>query len=299
MTLLPKTKKRAAICMLFLLLLTAVGGVMIIYGMNVNKEVQIETDAGYERQAGEEEIADVFIKYLIDHAEDVDSVNDRLNDLLSETDPNTGKPKQIERTDKDIEMPAAKIEWWDEQYWTNHDGVVVTPDYATGYLAFVLEYPAIGIRRGVYCDTSYAGIMADVDKWMTVLFSPKMELGKTHLVIMGHNHLAQNLSFNNVRNSKIGDHFTLYGTSGVYEYEIVNIFCEWRSSFNTKYVSDFTTWDNTDCFIATCGRDDMYLPNGQSTRYRDFVLHGKLVKHYTLSEYGKLLIEDENDWRDK
>ena len=64
---------------------------------------------------------------------------------------------------------------------------------------------------------------------------------------------------------------------------------------NRKYITDMS-WGTDYCFLITCGRDDMYLPNGQSTRYKDFILQGELVKHYSLSEYGKLVLDKEKEW---
>lgn len=296
-------KKKSAIWMLLFMLLCAgmlaAGIWMMIYGSQQNQQANQEIEAGFERQDGEEEMADLYVRALLEHGEKIDNGEDiDIGEILKKyletqpSDPGNGKNNSV--PEKTTAAPP-EITWTDDIYWTNHDGVMMTPDYATGYLAFVLEYPSIGIRRGVYCGDSYAEIMADVDKWMTVLFSPYMELGKTHLAIMAHNHLQQDLSFNNVRESKIGDHFYIYGKSGVYEYEVKDIFADWRTEVNRKYITDMS-WGTDYCFLITCGRDDMHLPNGQSTRYKDFILQGELVKHYSLSEYGKLVLDKEKEW---
>lgn len=230
-----------------------------------------QIDEGYERQDEEESIADDFIDYLFEQAESFSGMT--------------------EGADKE-EDEEAKITWTDDLYYNGW-----TPDYAKGYLAFVLEYPKIGLRRGVYCADTYAAIEEDFNMWMTVLYNPKMKLGETHLWIIGHNSLSQDLSFNRVRESEIGDIFYLYSYSGVYEYEVTDIFCEWRSAVNARYVTNMDIPD-TVCYIATCGRDDIYLPDGTSTRYRDFILKGELVSHYSLTEYGELVIDEENEKRE-
>lgn len=290
-----ETKKKSPVLLILFLILCVgllVAGIcLILHGLKQNREANREISAGFERQDGEEQIADLYIRALLEHGSEIDEGAEiDIGKLLAEYQEDYSWDGEAQ-TD-----PAPSISWSDDIYWTNHDGVMMTPDYASGYLAFVLEYPSIGVRRGVYCADTYADIMADMDKWMTVLFSPYQELGKTQLTIMAHNHMEQNLSFNNVRNSKIGDHFFLYGKSGVYEYEVTDIVADWRTEVNRKYITD-TSWGADYCWLVTCGRDDMYLPNGESTRYRDFILQGELVKQYSLSEYGKLVLQDEEHWK--
>jgi LPXTG-site transpeptidase (sortase) family protein len=266
-----------------MLVFAVAAAVLAFFGLKYIDSFQTDVSDGFERQETEESLADDYIDYLVKHASELDSQNSSPTENEGESEAETKEPETIG--------------WFDENYLLGSDGNRWTPAYASGYLAFVLEYPNIKLRRGVYCASSYREIEKDFDMWMTVLYNPQMELGKTHLWILGHNSLTQDLSFNNVRQAKIGDTFMLYGTSGVYTYEVTDIFCEWRESVNEKYVTNMSL-PNTYCYIATCGRDDMYLPDGTSTRYRDFIIKGELTSHISLTEYGELLLEDENKWRE-
>jgi LPXTG-site transpeptidase (sortase) family protein len=183
----------------------------------------------------------------------------------------------------------------DDTYY-ERNGVTFTPDYAVGYLFCVLEYPNVGIRRGVYSGT-WDDIYDDLGLWMVTMARPDMELGRTHLAIYGHNHTSQNLSFNNLKNAAIGDSFYLYAESGIYTYEVADIFSDWRTDTTKKYVDDFSIGSDI-CYIITCGRDN-FLIGGQSTRYQDFIVEGHLTSKQLLSEYAQEQLEAERSWSEK
>ncbi len=169
----------------------------------------------------------------------------------------------------------------DDVYF-ERDGITFTPDYAVGHIQCVLEYPACKIRRGVYTGT-WEELAADLDMWMATAARPDYILGKTHFSIYGHNHTAQNLSFNNLKAASVGDRFYLISPSGVYVYSVVNIFADWRPDAAKKYVHDMTLASEK-CYIITCGRDN-FLINGQSSRYKDFIVEGRLEKKISIQDY--------------
>lgn len=227
--------------------------------------------AAYKRQATEESLADEYIDWLIDNAEELDaSDNDEV---------------EVETAGED---GVISMDWTDDVYYTR-DGITYTPDYAKGYLLCVLEYPSLQIRRGVYSGT-WDDIYENLDMWMVTAAHPSMVVGQTHMAIYGHNHTSQNLSFNNLKNAAIGDIFYLYSETGVYTYEVTEIFSEWRESVSSKYVDDFSISEDI-CYIITCGRDN-FLINGESTRYKDFIVKGELVEHQSLTEYAISLLEE-------
>lgn len=168
---------------------------------------------------------------------------------------------------------------YEDPNYYQRDGVTYTPDYAVGYLFCVLEYPNAGIRRGVYSG-DWADIYYDLDLWMANAARPDYELGKTHMAIYGHNHTAQDLSFNNLKVASVGGEFTLYSTGGVYRYEVTWILSDWRSSVSKNYVDNMTISPDV-CYIITCGRDN-FLVDGQSSRYKDFIVEGHLKKNSAL-----------------
>lgn len=251
----------------------------------------------YERQALEESLADEYIDYLVEYAKEIEE--GLASESQSELDEGA---ESASASETDTESPAAVIQGvvgedgviymerdYEDNTYYEYNGVTYTPDYAKGYLLCVLEYPALEIRRGVYSGT-WDDIYENLDMWMVTIAHPDMELGKTHLSIYGHNHTSQNLSFNNLSNAKEGDVFYLYATSGVYAYEVESIFSDWRESTTEKYVEDFSIGADI-CYIITCGRD-YFLIDGKSTRYKDFIVQGRLVEHLSLTEYAKEVLAD-------
>lgn len=271
----------------------AVSALLFAVGLNKVQANKETINEGFERQHEEESLADLYIEYLMSLCEEGTADIGTIIDIPSRGEVAHGSQISGDPSTEETEAPPV-IEWYDDNYF-QREGVTFTPDYAVGYLAFVLEYPKIQIRRGVYCAGSYAELNQDLDMWMTVLYNPLQRLGETHLAIFAHNSLTQDLSFNRVRESSIGDVFYLYGTSGIYEYVVTDIRCESRETVTNKYV--LSEQDKNKVFIATCGRDDIFTPDGNSTRYRDFVIEGTLHEKYPLSSYASLVIKTEADWQ--
>lgn len=243
----------------------------------------------YQRQATEEELADLFIQELIEQGLEDAETEDETEDDYSYTPSTESTTSETETATIDEDGTIRMGNFTDDVYY-ERDGVTYTPDYAQGELLFVLEFPSCGIRRGVYGGT-WEDIYFDLDIWMVTIAHPDMKLGETHISIYGHNHTSQNLSFNNLKSAQIGDEFYLYAYSGVYTYEVTNIFSEWRTSTTTKYVDDFSISSDI-CYIITCGRDN-FLINGQSTRYKDYIVEGHLVEKKSLTQYAYEVINGE------
>lgn len=282
-----RKKKRPSLIiillMVFFIILIGVG----IYLMFFSKEAK-EIDEGYERQDEEEDIADQYLDYL-------ESLEDLQESKEAEAAKNTasaeptseGETEEAEtETEEDISVSMDDFTGLideDSNYYSR-DGVTFTPDYAQGYLAFVLDIPTAGIKRGVYSGT-WDEINYNLDIWMVTEARPDYVLGETHMCIYGHNHTAQDLSFNNLPDVQIGDEFYIYADSGYYRYEVTDITAEWRSDIVTDYVDNFNIGSDK-CYILTCGRDYILL-DGQSTRYKDYVVEGTLAEHLSLKEYVK------------
>lgn len=237
----------------------------------------------YRRQDIEESLAVSFMDYLAGYAS-------RVNEDGTKTSVQECSPKETENmyVEEEVYMTEAAdgVIYMESTVTDNHyysrDGITFTPDYAVGDLVCVLEYPGVGIRRGVYTGT-WDEIYHDLDMWMVTMARPDMVLGRTHLAIYGHNHTSQNLSFNNLNKAKVGDQFYLYAESGVYTYEVTDIFSDWRNDTTCKYVDDFTIGTDI-CYIITCGRD-YFLLNGSGTRYQDFIVEGQMISHQLISDY--------------
>lgn len=261
---------------------------LICLGMAVYLIFFYNYDA-YRRQDTEESLADVFIRDLVEQALDESSLADDEGEFSSSSDCETETSTAVanEETmatagDDGVIRMGSTYSFSDDTYY-ERDGVTYTPDYAQGYLMFVLEFPACEIRRGVYGGT-WDDIYHDLDIWMVTIAHPDMVLGETHISIYGHNHTSQNLSFNNLKAASVGDEFYLYARSGIYTYTVTNIFSEYRSSTTTKYVDDFSLGSDV-CYIITCGRDN-FLINGQSSRYKDYIVEGHLSSVKSLTEYA-------------
>ena len=251
-----------------------------VYFKDYNKEA-------YDRQEKEESLADDFINDLLAGIFD-ETLEAEEVENSDETIQGTKAPGRNEPETEDTILPTKELIIRDvinDDIYLEKNGITYTPDYAVGEIQFVLEYPACKIRRGVYTGT-WEEIAFDLDIWMATAARPDYKLGKTHICIYGHNHTSQNLSFNNLKNASYGDEFVLYAKNGVYFYEVTNIFCESRDGVSRKYIHNFNI-DKDKCYIVTCGRDN-FLINGQSTRYRDFVVEGTLKKYMTLREYKEV-----------
>ena len=172
----------------------------------------------------------------------------------------------------------------DDRYY-ERGGITYTPDFARGTLDCVLEIPSISLKRGVYTGTREE-IEYDLSIWLTAAASPGLTLGKTHYAIYGHNHPVQDLSFNRLKDVRLGETFTLTKEDQVYLYRVTDIFADWRNSGRRKYAVNLDQ-DPSLCFIFTCGRDH-WLIDGPSTRYRDYIVEGTLEGVYSVAE-----------WRDK
>ena len=274
-----KAKKIIAFLIFFVSILCIGGG---IYYIRFSDEA-VQTREAYERQEEEFDLADQYVDFLLKQAEQETAKA-----------PEQGGKKQSGSSDKDIspedteteEAPTidlSSLVQGDTVYYTGADGTTYTPEYAKGYLAYVLSIPSAKIMRGVYTGT-WDDIYYDLDIWMVTQARPDYELGKTHMTIYGHNHTSQNLSFNNLKDVSVGDEFYIYAESGYYVYTVTDIFAEWRQTATEKYVDDFTI-DKDKCYILTCGRD-WWTINGMSTRYKDYIVEGTLKEHLTLREYA-------------
>ena len=274
-----RTRRIRTIILLFFALICLLAGVYLIFFYNYD---------AYQRQATEESLADIFIQELIEQGLEEDESEDASEEEYSYIpdysviSPSTTTMETASVDDDGVIRMGSVLDYSDDVYY-ERNGVTYTPEYAQGDLLFVLEFPSCGIRRGVYGGT-WDDIYFDLDIWMVTIAHPSMVLGETHISIYGHNHTSQNLSFNNLKAAKIGDEFYLYAYSGVYTYEVTNIFSEWRTSTTTKYVDDFSI-SSDKCYIITCGRDN-FLIDGQSTRYKDYIVEGQLVEKKSLTEYA-------------
>ena len=307
------TNKLRAVALAIAALVCGVAAVYLLFFYNKD---------AYERQDIEESIADDFIADLIKSAivekgkegeEDHDTNTIRIDLNIEERPEKEAGTQNInqwrdERSEyatykrdilasdyEDDEYMVKQAKTYEDPNYYQRNGVTYTPDYAVGYLFCVLEYPKVGIRRGVYSG-DWADIYYDLDLWMATSARPDYELGKTHMAIYGHNHTAQDLSFNNLRVASVGDEFTLYSVDGVYRYEVTRIFADWRSSVSKNYVDNMTISPDV-CYIITCGRDN-FLVDGQSSRYKDFVVEGHLKEVLSLTEYAEAIYGEEKSWRE-
>ena len=289
-----KKKKKRVFPILILLLffagLTGAGIYMVFF----SKETR-EVNAGYERQEEEEDIADAYLDYL---KELVIAEEEQESKESGQSEPagQGGHDYEVgeDETEEDITVSMddfIDLIGQDDRYY-ERDGVTYTPDYAKGSLAFVLDIPTAGIKRGVYTGT-WEEIQYDLDIWMVTMARPEYVLGETHVCVYGHNHTAQDLSFNNLPDVSIGDEFYCYAESGYYCYEITDLRAEWRSTIASEYCDNFDIGSDK-MYIMTCGRDYILL-DGQSTRYKDYVVEGTLKEHLTLREYVKRELAKESE----
>lgn len=253
------------------------------------EQYKVGTEEGYARQAKEESLASNF----------VDSMIEALEEFEPETvieDGEADAEKQIIYKDKEGKTYTEEeilSKWFDtsedKNYLMGKDGTIYTPEYASGKLLCVLSVPTAGIRRGVYTGT-VEDITHDLEIWMVTVANTDMVPGKTPMTILGHNHPSQDLSFNNLGSVQIGDHFYIYSTTGIFEYETTDIFIMGRETVMQQLGADLTR-PKEKCYIVTCGRDWMTV-NGVSSRYQDFVVEGNLTRKMTLSEYKEALEEN-------
>ena len=294
-------RKLGAVALVFVALTCIVASVYLLFFINQD---------AYERQEIEESIADDFIENLISIAgvggmenEDYAEESIRISIDMPTAVHDANEPDKVFKQDEPINLASSTTspidkntqKTYEDLNYYQRNGVTYTPDYAVGYLFCVLEYPKVGIRRGVYSG-DWADIHYDLDLWMATTARPDYELGKTHMAIYGHNHTAQNLSFNNLKVASVGDEFTLYSTDGVYVYEVTRIFAEWRSTVSNKLVDDMNIPPDV-CYIITCGRDN-FLVDGQSSRYKDFIVEGHLKEKLSLTEYAERIYGEELNWRE-
>lgn len=279
-----KIKKIIAPVLFLISLLCIAGG---IYYIRFSEEA-VQTREAYARQDEEFDLADQYVAYLL---EQVEKETEKPKQEGSEKG-NAGQDGSEEETETEEEptIDLASLVQGDNVYYTGANGVTYTPEYAKGYLSYVLSIPSAKIMRGVYSGT-WDDIYYDLEIWMVTQARPDLELGKTHMTIYGHNHTSQNLSFNNLKDVSLGDEFYIYAESGYYVYTVTDIFAEWRQTATEKYVDDFSLGADK-CYILTCGRD-WWTINGMSTRYKDYIVEGTLKEHLTLREYAERVRSEE------
>ena len=257
-----------------------------IYMICFSKEAK-QTEEGYQRQSEEENIADDYLDFLLEYAQQEESLYESSVEGETGDSNQQGAPELPNLPPKinpDLSMEDFQKMIEQDPNYLERDGVTYTPDYAKGYLAFVLDIPSAGIKRGVYGGT-WDEIYYNLDIWMVTMGRPDYELGKTHMCIYGHNHTAQNLSFNEIDKVKKGDLFYIYANSGYYEYEVTDIAARTREDVTRNLVDNFSIGSDK-CYILTCGRD-YFLVDGKSSRYKDVVVEGTLKEHMSLLEYAK------------
>ena len=149
---------------------------------------------------------------------------------------NERKIVEAKNENGEIVMDAGEPDFSDDNYLVGADGTVYTPDFATGELMFVLEYEKLKIRRGVYGDGTWDAIKKNLDVWLLCPSSPYMVLGKTNMTIYGHNHLSQDLSFNNLKNAAVGDTVTIMGGDAL----TADALASWLGTINYEVVCMFS-----------------------------------------------------------
>lgn len=238
-----------------------------------------DTLAGLLRLHKDKQAAEEYLKLYL-----IDVTDTETGSFPAEVSPIETEDADTEESREDPSFDPVREEFSDDQYY-QRDGVTYTPDFAEGTLDCVLEIPSIGLRRGVYTGTQNE-IDHDLGIWLTTVSRPELELGKTHYAIYGHNHPVQNLSFNRLKDVKLGDRFTLTKEGNVYLYTVTDIFAEWRHIGRKKYAEDLSQNPSL-CYIFTCGRD--YWPlNGESTRYKDYIVKGELKEIMALRDWDEL-----------
>lgn len=246
-----------------LIISICLGGISIWLFINPEKE-------GMDRQHIEESMADEYLEYLLQA--EVSNIP-ATQDVEFQTELNLeSMAEPMHETEEE------KTETWqDVNYYTDTAGTTYTPEYAAGVIAGVLEIETAEIRRGVYTG-SWTEIQHDLDIWMVTTARPDYVLGKTHYCIYGHNHTVQNLSFNRLKDVKIGDVFTYTTNQGVYIYDTTNFFADWRETVTEKYVDNFEL-PKDKIYLITCGRNEY--------RYKDIVIEGTLRDIINLTDYNK------------
>ena len=259
------------------LLLTAASAVLLAASFLFS----LDTLKGIQRQRQEAAVIEEYLKNYSTSIQEneVRGMEEPPESSVPEPEPETGG------------SPLVSSEIVDDRYYSR-DGVTYTPDFAKGTLDCVLEIPSISLKRGVYTG-SRAEIEYDLDIWLTTVSCPDIKLGETHYAIYGHNHLVQDLSFNRLKDVRIGDGFTLTKEDRIYAYTVTDIFADWRSSGRKKYATNMNQ-DPSLCFIFTCGRDH-WLLNCQSTRYKDYIVVGTLQSVYSVTEWRDKRRDKEND----
>jgi len=275
-----------------LLIAVAVGmvaaGVYLVFFKNMD---------AYERQQKEQELADSYIEDLILKQKDPQRWQEKVEEEARKREERLEAMKNENETEAEIEteMPSGDAleeeineyslpydDYSDDNYYSR-DGIIYTPDMARGVIDCVLEVPTAGIRRGVYTGT-WDEIIYNLDIWMVTVSRPDYQLGETHYCIYGHNHTAQDLSFNKLQKVQVGEYFYLTAESGRYTYEITNVFAVSREAAASDYVDNFSIGSDK-CYIITCGRND----GVRNFRYLDLIVEGTLTEHLTIEEYAKLL----------
>ena len=251
-------------CIIVTILFGGISFVMVT--MILNRE----SDAK-DRQSTEESLAEAYIESVLNASAET-----------KETDETETEPETTVAPTEPIELPdgADPYDYEDDTYHVR-DGQLWTPDYAWGKLTAVLEIPKIELRRGIYTGT-FEQIMHDLDIWMTVTARPDYVLGKTQYTIYGHNYPVEDLSFNRLKELFPGDYFTITNDDGVYFYEVTDRYAEWREIVTSDIVDNLTL-PKENCYLLTCGRDEM--------RYKDLVVVGTMKAVYSHEEWKAHSVE--------
>ena len=266
-----KKKMAAGMKFLFALLFTAsigliASGVYLMFFKN--------RDA-YERQAEERDLADTYIDDLILKLTDPEAYEKKVQEEAKEKAERMARRKQQENAKgwDDIEKSSESA---------GEDESAPTYDFSD------LDYEdANYYMRGVYTGT-WEEINYDLDIWMVTAARPDYTLGETHMCIYGHNHTAQDLSFNRLKDVEVGDAFYLTAESGRYTYRVTNVFAVSRDEATRNYVDNFSIGSDK-CYIITCGRDD----GVKNYRYLDLIVEGTLEEQMPLLEYAKIRQQSE------
>lgn len=196
------------------------------------------------RQEKEEEIADYYLSIW----------GEELEKIIGEENNKSYNGSSLHPVQQSTENN------WEDTVWYNN----ISPDYAWGTIDCVLEVPSVKIRRGVY----RGALEHDLNLWMVVAARDDYVLGENHYCIYGHNHTTQNLSFNRLKDVKLGEIFTLTHKAGVYKYEVTDILILTREEVRDNYVDNFSL-SSDKCYIITCGRGE--------SRYKDLVIEGTRI----------------------
>ena len=250
-------RRLLVLCLAFL---SAGAGLLASGGRRLAQEVETES-AAFVRQQAEEELARNYVQEVM--AGRVPAVPPRSPEPIQTSAP-PPFPKSLQASVSSGTGPFPP-----DTAWYERDGVTYTPAYAEGTVLGVLSVPAAGICRPVFTGTEEE-IRHDLDIWMVTAARPGMVPGRTALVLYGHNHTRQDLSFNRLQpDVGVGDVFTFTAPEGIFEYEVTRVFAMSREAVAEELAGNVSLSPKL-CYIVTCGRGEY--------RYRDFIVEGTCVR---------------------